>query len=1045
MCRFDHAALALLAVFCVPAAFAADDAKAAEKASFYVATSTCAKDLHLQLTLALPAYYLAEDGRFDGETRGPESAPQVCGAFAKGTPYQLVSWLENGAVQAAVLTSFAVSVMKADDPERFDQDYFALPRQALPNLPTFDRRLLLTDSHGNEIANADARLMDFFSALRQRDPVTILLPSHLSPAVPYLIRTATDWADQQELDDERREAFYSALIAATRFGASEDLPSQMDPPTYVISEHIEKKFRRARIVRPAAPNELRTRETVNLDDWVVVRKRVLLASKSLRDDAAEAVKQSQDTRKEPATAIALFAKTSQEEAQLGPVLTAFRETNYRRLQFGNVSQRHFRFTIPELWAQLDRGNPADKLALVLTGGGVKAAYQTSMIDFLYDQGRLVNAGSDAARKPVTQQVDYVIGTSGGALLGVFVAAMDDNFARLGSRKPKNPLTAILWKEPGTGIHSYDVFPILDMMRYASLIAALVVVWLVAGFALEVFRKQFRHVTRFDHSDESFFERRARAWKESWPWILLLVFAPIVIVKVASVSHVEHMRTETGLYYAWMALVAFYSDVRLAPIAPFEWRRARVTARTVITVVAGLACVAAAFVFADELRRMSQAWFGDPGAIAVNLACIGFVALIYAVHLFFHDQTQFFRPESRANILGAFFVLLGIVLLSYLGVLIAMALDATSLLEMNGGFWMYFLALAAVLTVVLMFLGRAGAASGLSGWAQDKVCYLFSEYRSRAIFGSERRFMRFMTLTLSAWVWWNLLAAPALYGNSNARAFLHCAFTDFANLVQHDKPARRCEHEDDVKVATTVEEPFPLAVPFVITATSLEKSQERYFLFVSGTDKHIDDSLTAESWFNVVRDPRWIVVRKPVDRELEDAAFASGSPFPVFSAHDVDLRVLRHKDRLIDGGFAHNRPLEAALALGANKVLVINSSPLEVAASGGQCSLVALRMGELACNLPKLLPYLWERSQVEDLLSTRGMLVASIYPTAATGSWPSLTDFRRRSVQDLLTAADGDKLARVGVIESWGAPNFSSVGLFSYDASQIKIAIRASAE
>ncbi|HEV7606739.1 MAG TPA: patatin-like phospholipase family protein [Steroidobacteraceae bacterium] len=1036
---FKPTSLALVAILCCPGAFAADEP------TFNIATSTCAKDLHLQLTLALPAYYLDQNGRFNGEVRGAENAPQVCGAFALGSPYQLVSWLENGAVQAAVLTSFAVSVMKADDPERFDQDYFALPRQALPNLPPYDRRLMLYDSQGQEIANADARLMDFFTALQQRDKVTILLPSHLSPAMPYLIRTATDWADQQELDRDRRETFYAALIAATRFGERDDLPSQMNPPTYVISEHIERKFRRTKTVRPAAPNELRTRETLNLDDWVVVRKRVLLASKSLREDAAEAVSKSQDISKEPAKAVPLFAKTPEEEALLGPVLTKFRETNYRRLQFGNVAQRHFRFTIPELWAQLGRGSADEKLALVLTGGGVKAAYQTSMIDYLYKVGRLANGSSETPREAVTQRVDYVIGTSGGALLGVFVAAMDENFAQLGSRQPKGPLTAILWKEPGNGIHSYDVFPILDLMRYASLIAALVVVWLVAGFALEVFRKQFSHVTRLDHSDESFFERRARAWKESWPWMVLLVFAPIVIVKVASVSHVEHMRTETGLYYAWMALVAFYSDVRLTPIALFEWRRARVTRRTVIAVIAGLACIAAAFLFADELRKISQARFGDPGAIAVNLSCIGFVVLIHAVHLFFHDQKQFFSPEPRAKILGAFFVLLGIVLLSYLGVLLAMALDRTSLLEMNGGFWMYFLALAAALTVVLMFLGRAGAASRVSGWAQDKVCYLFSEYRSRAIFGSERRFMRFMTLTLSAWVWWNLLAAPALYGNSNARAFLHCAFTDFTNVVHPGRAAKRCENEERAKVEAAEEEPFALKVPFVITATSLEKSQERYFLFVSGTDKHIDDSLSPEAWFNVVRDPRWVVVRKPVDSELEDAAFASGSPFPVFSAHDVELRVLRHKDRLIDGGFAHNRPLEAALALGANKVLVINSSPIEVAASGGQCSLMAFSMGELACNLPKLLPYLWERSQVEDLLSTRGMLVASIYPTAESGVWPSLTDFRRRSVLDLLDAAEKDKDLRVGVIESWGAPNFTSVGLFSYDASAIKAVIRTSAE
>ena len=558
----------------------------------------------------------------------------------------------------------------------------------------------------------------------------------------------------------------------------------------------------------------------------------------------------------------------------------------------------------------------------------------------------------------------------------------------------------------------------------------------------MFRQQFRHVTRFDHSDESYFARRARALKESWPWIVLLVFAPIVIVKVANANRVEHMPTETGLYYAWMALVAFYSDVRLTPTQPFRWLKARFTLRTILTTVVGIACVAVAVFAGKSLQPWSVELFGKPGLIAVNLCCAGFVVLIYAVHLFFHDQTQFFQPQTRGPILSAFFVLLGIVLLSYLGVLLAMSMQVTSLLEMNAGFWLYFLTLAALLTTALMFLGRAGAASRLTKWAQDTVCYLFSEYRSRALFGSERRFMRFMTLTVAAWLWWNLLAAPALYGNSNARTYLRCAFENFATLADRGWQGRSCKEEEDEN-DPGVE--FKLAVPFVITATSLEKGQERYFLFVSGEDKEIDSALNAEAWFNVVRDPRWVVVRKPFDKELKDAAFASGSPFPVFSAHDVKLRSLKNKDRLIDGGFAHNKPLEAALALGANKVLVLNSSPLEDTASSGQCSLVAFSMGELACNLPKLLPYLWERSQVEDLLSTRSMLVASIYPTAPSGVWPSLTDFRQKTVQDLLRNANEDEVKRVGVIESWGAPGFDSVGLFTYDTKQIRHAIIASGQ
>jgi predicted acylesterase/phospholipase RssA len=224
--------------------------------------------------------------------------------------------------------------------------------------------------------------------------------------------------------------------------------------------------------------------------------------------------------------------------------------------------------------------------------------------------------------------------------------------------------------------------------------------------------------------------------------------------------------------------------------------------------------------------------------------------------------------------------------------------------------------------------------------------------------------------------------------------------------------------------------FPLAVPYVVTATSLEKNQERYFLFVRDGEQR--ESLGDEIWFNIASDGRWLTVREYSGKDLRAAAFASGSPFPVFSSHQVELAQLRINEQLIDGGFAHNRPLDAARMLGASKVLVLNSSPLE-AASNGSCGPAAwIKVGELSCNVPKLLPYLWSRSQVEDSLSSARMLVASIYPTAddeaEQGAWPMLTDFRGAVVDRMIAAADHDLLGRVATIESWGAPQLSDARL-----------------
>ena len=1004
--------------------------------------SPCGRGRHAQVTLALPEEYQA--GSESSRTRGGSS---VCGRIVFGSTYQVLSWLENGAVQAAVLPAFAAAVMRADDPERFEREFYNLPTSAVSSVPRMERQILLFDRDLAPIVNAEGKLVEFFAALRASpEHKTLWLPSHLSPAVPYLLRSATRWAHAQKITGTALEDFNLAVIHAIRFGVRAEVDTE---PTVsgTLSYHLlDTPYELSGRNVPSPSNLLKTDSEVSVDlsDRLIVRRRVLLASRELREVVAEAAVPDRD---QPFDAVPLFAKTMDDEIAMGTSIAAFRETNYRRVQFGAVAQRHFRFTIGELWSLLEKADddsPSGRMALVLTGGGVKAAYQTRVIDYLYEKGLLVNAGGTTTESARSQRVDYVIGTSGGALLGVFVASLNDAFVKARTANAGNSLTSILWKEPGDGISSTDVFPFLDMMRYATLIAALTIIWMVATFAV-AFRGRYRQVTRFNHTDESFVERRRRAIRESGPWMLLLIAAPLVIVRVANVSRVEHVPVETGVWYAVMALLAFYSDVRLNPLKPFEWLKARFTWRTTALFVAGLVAIAVALWRPAALAAVSP--FEYEGMIFVNLCCIGFVLLIFGLHFFFADQSNYFELEPVGPIWRSLAVLLGIVLVAYLGVWLGMWAEATSVLEMHGGFWSYFLVFIALVTAVFMWIGRSTVAGEKLAWPQETVGYLFSEYRSRALFGSERRYVRFLVLTLAAWAYWNVLAAPALYGNGNARDYLEGAFKRYTALalpevgkqIDAQVAARERDRNDNrQRDAMSYSVEFPLAVPFVITATSLEKGQERYFLFMSGDDEHIDALLEPEAWFEVVRDPRWVVVRKPVDLELQHAAFASGSPFPVFSAHDVQLRSLRSRgERLIDGGFAHNKPLEAALALGANKVLVLNSSPLETIRKD-ECL-----VGELACNIPKLLPYLWERSQVEDLLSTRRMLVASIYPTATRGYWPSLTDFRSETVRQLVEDAWNDRNARVGVIESWGAPDLRTEQLIHYDKAQIIRAIQDS--
>jgi predicted acylesterase/phospholipase RssA/protein-S-isoprenylcysteine O-methyltransferase Ste14 len=989
------------------------------------------EERHLQVALGLPA---SDREQFTGAPRANsnDNNTQVCAAISWGNAYELLSWLENGGIQAAVLPDFAIHVLKADDPAKFERDYLQFPVEALSGIPQVARYLALEQSDGAALAPRDA-LQRFYtelsnppaggaSAAAQRPVVE--LPDHLSGAMPVLIASAGQWAKDKNLKGRELDAFFAALIGSIRFQFS----SPCGPDT-------------------AAPRTLRIREAARPGamskppDWlanlpvnsIVVRRQVLLSE---NETLNELIKKAHSPAAASNPATGLFLETPARERELGPALAAFRDANYRGYQVGQSSRRYFRFTLPELWALLDQhravpgGGTRNTMALVLTGGGVKAAYQTRMVDYLYGQQCLVNAGTP--RPPNAQQVDFVVGTSGGALLGSFVASMDQDATQRLVDAARNPrgaaestqgpaertLTAAVWKLPNPGISSSDVFPLLDMLRYASVVVSFLLIALIASIMLGWSPEKYPDATQLDRSGTSRWGRHAQAVALSAPWILLLASAPFVIIHVAGGSSMEHVPPVAGVFYMVMATITVYSELRLTRHAQFRWREARMSRSALVSALAGLLLVVLASAQWQPLQ--SFAVFGADRSGYVVLACVGFLLLTWALHVFFRHQTQSFRPENGKALLQAFALVLAIPALGYLGLMLVAIMELASLLELTLGFWGWFAVFVLVLSIVMMWLGRVRPGAQERNWFQRAVGFLFAEFRSRAIWGSQRRYMRFTRIAVISWMWWNLLAAPSLYGNENAIDYFKSAFS-----VYGGKPVTELDKEE-----------FPLAVPFVIAATSLEKGQERYFLF--GAEKKLNAALSTSAWLTVTRDPRWVLVRNVKAEELRSTAFASGSPFPVFSAHSVKIDALGITERLIDGGFAHNTPLQAAAALDAGRALVISSSPLATRTGTSTCAArVVVGVGDLTCNLPKLVPYLWERSQVEDVLSTRNMFVAAIYPTAKGTRWPGLTDFRARVVRDLVAAADRDRSDRIGVVESWSAPRIERVQLLDYNLDKVK--------
>lgn len=259
--------------------------------------------------------------------------------------------------------------------------------------------------------------------------------------------------------------------------------------------------------------------------------------------------------------------------------------------------RTYAFTIEEslrLLAQQQKSSGRSDLALVLPGGGVKAAYQSRIIDHLYDnrgdRRRLSNAG--AAAKDSALSVTSVLGTSGGALLGYFVSQLG----------PKGPftLTQILWQPENKTLEARQVFGVTDMPRYFSIVWAFFVFCVLLAF--------------FTGWHGSQFYRRATAPNPAWRAQLLTVLAvfilvPVLIRFVSGGDDIEHVPVVEGLFYLILTVLVMFADQCLVYTAQpdheprlLRWHWVSVAKLGGILVVASLAGA-----FFPALRQAVPFW------------------------------------------------------------------------------------------------------------------------------------------------------------------------------------------------------------------------------------------------------------------------------------------------------------------------------------------------------------------------------------------------------------------------------------------------------
>jgi predicted acylesterase/phospholipase RssA len=434
--------------------------------------------------------------------------------------------------------------------------------------------------------------------------------------------------------------------------------------------------------------------------------------------------------------------------------------------------------------------------------------------------------------------------------------------------------------------------------------------------------------------------------------------------------------------------------------------------------------------------------------------VGALILGLGLMLWLHGAHAAYRLEGIDDFLVALFVVLFHGLVVYL-VVFALSLIPRlqlSLLELTGRFWLVLLGVALVLGLVLLEGVRR---SRHQGWFPDTlrrgVGYLNQRHPNGTILSW--RFLRLAAIAVLFLGWWNLVVAPALYGNQAALSFLRGARSNFE--AEHRQLFSELESEH--------REPRFTAL-FVTPANELETDGTRFFAFAPapGLCPTVGQEMSSGGswqsyWEAEAETLPWKTTAGPGDglgcealsgaeRDfLTDVIFASGSPFPVFSAHRVQLPRGQDEMFLVDGGYSNNVPVEAARRLDADRVLILRSShPLGHLSKPGWVAELMGWMAEvpgpLVQNIGRLPAFLFERSQQTDRRSSRELLVVSMAPRREHHSWPSLVDFRTPVVERLKCLAQQDLglitssdcrpylsseeppgARRIALVESWGRP------------------------
>lgn len=650
----------------------------------------------------------------------------------------------------------------------------------------------------------------------------------------------------------------------------------------------------------------------------------------------------------------------------------------------------FDFTIDETMGLLrqDQANSGvSRLAVVLSGGGVKSLYQTVLLDRLYrggagsprqlrnyDEGPEGGVGafpSVDAKSPLT--VHTLIGTSGGAMLAFFAAQLPklEALQNIVERTAERPL-----------------FPLADLPRLFSLLVLLAVVYAVLLVARIFDIWQLR-------SDSINPVKKDGAARVVVTGVLLALAGAFAIVATRS-QFSETVPWSEGLFYVLTGVVVHFCltcivkrpDQRLC-----DPRLARVSS---IGMAFGVLLVVIAICTRYLIGPAPAGLHELQLPVLSTLASAGVFLIAAAFASGAAAGRWGLRVQGLHDYRMAWIAISALIALP-LGALTLLAwLDVATLLELTGHYWIFLLvaAVAVALGIARYSLPKRTTPQRL---LRGGLVQLMRQREGVVTTTMGSTMLGVFALCILCW---GTLVAPAVYSNVNAVLAFSTALPD-------------------EKLATG-----RFRTNLVVTGTLLRERRCLGQEAVPGGGLYFCFEGAEGCGLPALR--QWQVFPRPVVRRAVDAVFASGSAFPVFPPHRAHLPN-GCEVRLVDGGYAHNVPLEAAAMSRARQVLILNASPDPLADADALVPagswLRKLQLGgQLVRSSPELLSFMFARAQDLDRSIGSDMLVASLTPRPDP-QWPFLLDFRKSARRRVLDAAvlDLQLDQRIGSVLSWGKP------------------------